>query len=229
MPGKVLRAFSGRPLLGWVVARAELLQRPIVIATSDQADDDPIADLANALGVACFRGSLDDVLGRAQALAQHFGLRHIARLCADRPYFDTEQMQMAIALAEAEPQLDLVSNQLSPAVPRGLTTEVISATALSRAEAAATLAHQREHLTAYLYAHPEQFRMRSLPNPLAAYGDPNYGQPNHVSSNGGFAVDTLADWERLSRLADGDPLVATRVIAERMRDAAAAAGAAAHG
>ena len=31
LPGKVLRAFSGRPLLGWVVARAELLQRPIVV------------------------------------------------------------------------------------------------------------------------------------------------------------------------------------------------------
>ena len=43
LPGKVLMPLGGTTLLGWIVQRLRNLPWPLVIATSDQVQDDAIA------------------------------------------------------------------------------------------------------------------------------------------------------------------------------------------
>lgn len=67
LPGKVLRELGGRPVLGWVL-RAALASDEVdgvVLATSVDPSDDPVAELAGGVaGVRVHRGPLDDVLSR---------------------------------------------------------------------------------------------------------------------------------------------------------------------
>ena len=66
LPGKVLKPIMGRPMLALQIERIQrsMLIDEVVVATSVRADDDAIERLTEDLGVACFRGSEDDVLGR---------------------------------------------------------------------------------------------------------------------------------------------------------------------
>ena len=76
LPGKVLKPVLGRPLLALQLERIQrsILIDQVVIATTDQPADDPIAAFAAEANVECFRGSEDDVLGRVAAAVRQFGL-----------------------------------------------------------------------------------------------------------------------------------------------------------
>jgi spore coat polysaccharide biosynthesis protein SpsF len=188
LPGKVLMDFGGKPLLVWIVERARASGLPICIATSREAADDAIERCARQHGINCFRGALEDVLSRAHELAQHFGWHALIRLCGDRPFFDLEEMLEACRLFEAEPGLQLISNQCSGPIAAGLTTELIARSALARILALDPDPSQREHLTQACYAHPGSFRLRALPRSAAA------------SSAARFAIDSAADYRQLQAL-----------------------------
>lgn len=195
LPGKALRDFGGMPLLAWVLRRARTLPHPVFLATSDDPSDDPLIELAQSEQVDVHRGSLDDVLGRAAGAAARFDLDVIARLCGDRPYFDTGEMAHAIGIALADPGIDLVSNWIPGRTAPGLTTEVMSRAALERAEAEAVSAEHREHLTAWLYAQPHGLRVERIESPA-----------NRL--HGRFAVDTPEDLATLRPESSWPPAIA---------------------
>src|SRR5580692_2175930 len=71
-PGKVLEDLCGRPMLWHVVNRvgkARSLDK-VVVATTDGAVDDPIAQFCEREGIVCFRGSEQDVLDRFYRAAE---------------------------------------------------------------------------------------------------------------------------------------------------------------
>ena len=65
LPGKVLRRVVGKPMLELLIERLLRARRidEIVVATTDNPADDAIEELAQRLGVGCFRGSEEDVPG----------------------------------------------------------------------------------------------------------------------------------------------------------------------
>jgi len=65
-PGKTLADLAGRPMLSRVVERVSQSRAidKVVVATSIEVGDDPIAEFCAKEGVLCFRGSEDDVLDR---------------------------------------------------------------------------------------------------------------------------------------------------------------------
>src|SRR5712692_1849570 len=98
LPGKVLKPILGRPMLLHQldrVRRAKSLDA-LVVATSTDASDDAIEELCAAEGVACFRGSLDDVLDRFYQAALPFNPRHIARLTGDCPLIDPDLVDRVV-------------------------------------------------------------------------------------------------------------------------------------
>lgn len=204
LPGKVLLDFGGMPLVLWVIRRAQSLELPVVLATSMDASDDVLAQTVQDVDVPVYRGALEDVLGRAIAAAHACGLARFARLCADRPFFDVEEMSRALKVMRDQPLLDLVSNSLRAPVLPGLTTEAVRVAALERAATLTTDRLDREHLTAYLKAEPSRFALQALvPTALPA-----------CWSNRGFAVDTAADYQWLSGLAKGaEPTITLHALA----------------
>ena len=190
LPGKVLLPLAGEPMLTRLVERLRRVQRAdgIVIATTTNATDDPIAALCAQLGVPCHRGSEHDVLSRYADAARLHGADVVVRITSDCPLIDPALIDQVIATHE-EGSSDYVSNMLPPTWPYGMAVEVFSAAALAQAHAEATQAAEREHVTPFIYWHPERYRLRNVASPV------NLSQHR-------WTVDTPEDYELVSRLFD---------------------------
>jgi spore coat polysaccharide biosynthesis protein SpsF len=163
LPGKVLRPILGQPMLARQIERILRAKNidEIVVATSTDSSDDPLVEICHTAGVSCFRGSLDDVLDRVFIAARSRAANDVVRLTGDCPLADPAVIDHVIQAYRAS-GADYASNTLQPTLPDGLDVEVASFSALQRAWADAQLPSEREHVTPYLYAHPELFRLHSV-------------------------------------------------------------------
>ena len=99
LPGKVMLPVLGKPLIGWHlerVARAKTLD-DVVVATTTNAVDDPIVDLAGRLGMKFFRGSEDDVLSRYAGAARMAAAEVVVRVTSDCPLIDPAVIDGTVA------------------------------------------------------------------------------------------------------------------------------------
>jgi spore coat polysaccharide biosynthesis protein SpsF len=173
LPGKVLMDIAGRSMFSRVVERtrqARMLTE-IVLATSTERRDEPLASLAARLGVRCFRGSEDDVLSRFVGAAAVFNADLVVRLCADCPLLDGVVIDRVVQVFQESDGIDYASNNLERTYPLGLDAEVFTRDALVRAHLEAKLPYEREHVTPYIYKHPELFSLRNVvhSSDLSAY------------------------------------------------------------
>lgn len=159
--GKVLRPILGRPMIERQIERlrrAERIER-IVVATSTDASDDPLAAVARAFGVEVFRGDLHDVLGRFHGALLTFGpTQRFVRLTADCPLADATLIDACIDKHERE-GWDVVHVSPGATFPKGLDVEVVKTAALEAAWREAGDPYEREHVTPFLYRRPERFRI----------------------------------------------------------------------
>lgn len=209
LPGKVMKTLAGRTVLAHVAERVRLcpLVDEVIVATTTSAADDVIVGECARLGVRCFRGSEQDVLSRYHAAASQALADVVVRVTADCPLFDPlllEQMlrQFRDARAAGEP-LDYLSNTLERSYPRGLDAEVFTFAALERAHREARLPAEREHVTPYLYRHPERFQIRGV-------------KSERDLSRHRWTLDTPEDWAFISALFEqlGAGRFGTRAVLE---------------
>jgi spore coat polysaccharide biosynthesis protein SpsF len=98
LPGKVLREIAGEPMLARVVERTRRASRldQVVIATTTEAGDDPVAQFCQARGYPCWRGSLHDVLDRYYQAARSYAAQVIVRITADCPLIDPDEIDHTV-------------------------------------------------------------------------------------------------------------------------------------
>ncbi|GAA3996904.1 glycosyltransferase family protein [Hymenobacter fastidiosus] len=152
LPGKVLLPVAGQPLLHYHVARLQQAGWPVLLAITTNATDDPLADFAAARQLPCCRGDEDDVLSRYWLTARAQALDVIVRVTSDCPLLDGGLIGQGVAdyLRQNDSRLYL-SNVLERTFPRGLDFEVFSRELLDEAQAQATAASDREHVTPYIH------------------------------------------------------------------------------
>lgn len=163
LPGKVLLPLLGEPMLKRQIdrlRRARLLDG-LVLATSRDPSDDPLADAAAGWGVPVHRGSLEDVLDRFVAAAAPYAPEAVVRITGDCPLLDWQLVDAAVALYR-DSGADYAGNADPPTYPDGLDVEVIRFSALRQAAAAARKPSEREHVTPYLRDHRDRFRIANL-------------------------------------------------------------------
>ncbi len=167
LPGKVLAEIGGEPMLMHVVRRARRAQtvHEVVVATTVDPSDDPVAALCAERGVQFTRGHPTDVLDRYYQAAREFGAEVIVRLTADCPLLDPNLVDETVrAFLRADPPVDFAANRIpgDRTYPIGLDTEVCSFAALEDAWQHADRPYQREHVMPYLYEVPGRFRVLHL-------------------------------------------------------------------
>jgi spore coat polysaccharide biosynthesis protein SpsF len=165
LPGKVMAPVLGEPMIGRQVERlrrARLIDQ-LVVATSTDPSDDPLAAYCESLDVGVFRGPLDDVLGRFNAaLTRHRDATAVVRLTADCPLTDPELIDRVVA-HHHEVDADYTSNTLGTRTyPHGLDVEVIRPAVLAEAAEQASDRYEREHVTPYIYRRPETYRLAGV-------------------------------------------------------------------
>ncbi len=161
LPGKVMKPLLGQPMIGRQIERLQRARRlsRIIVATSTDPLDDLLADYVRTLGVGLYRGDLDDVLGRFMGALNSAGRPDtFLRLTADCPLADPDVVDQCIAHHLAG-GYDYTHNSPGWTFPKGLDVEVCQITALEAAFNTAHDPYEREHVTPYIYRHPEQFRI----------------------------------------------------------------------
>lgn len=163
LPGKVLKPILGRPMLERQLERLKRARKldALLVATSADASDDAIVALCSELGVRCFRGSLDDVLDRFYQAACAADARTVVRLTGDCPLADPGLIDKLVALHVGGTD-DYTSNTLRRSFPDGLDAEVMRMSCLAAAWRDARLSSEREHVTPFIYHHPDRFRLGNL-------------------------------------------------------------------
>jgi spore coat polysaccharide biosynthesis protein SpsF len=163
LPGKVLLPILGEPMLARQVERVRRASRVdlLTVATSDDPSDDGVADLCAKLGVACHRGSLDDVLDRFYQAAVRHRPRHVLRLTGDCPLTDPTVIDRLVELHVAG-AYDYSSDVRPRTFPHGLDAEIFTFGLLERTWREAETPYEREHVTPRMYARATSARLGSL-------------------------------------------------------------------
>lgn len=167
LPGKVLIDIQGKPLLAHVIDRireAKLIDQ-IVIATTDNEKDRAIVEFAQSQGISYYIGSEEDVLDRFYQAAKEYGANIIIRITPDDPFKDPEVIdKVGGYYLSHKGKYDYVSNTIKPTYPEGLDVEVFSFGALEKAWREAKKSSDREHVTPYIWNHPEIFKLANVEN-----------------------------------------------------------------
>ena len=162
LPGKPLADVAGKPMLARLVERARRIPgvERVIIATTEKPADEAILRFAEDHDLPAYAGREEDVLDRVYQAARRFGVSVVVRVTPDCPLLDPEVSGLVVArFVEARGTVDYASNTQPPTFPDGLDTEVFSFEALERAWREATAPSEREHVTAYIWKHPELFRL----------------------------------------------------------------------
>ncbi len=168
-PGKMLARLGGIALLEWVVRRllrATTLAQ-VVLATSDRDSDYALAELATRLGIAVFRGSEADVLGRFVGAASMARADNVVRICADNPFIDPAEVDRLVRYF-AENPCDYACNhqdRLGSKYADGFGAEILSAALLGKIAANALEPRHREHATLYLWDHASEYTLTAVAAP----------------------------------------------------------------
>jgi spore coat polysaccharide biosynthesis protein SpsF (cytidylyltransferase family) len=167
LPGKILADISGRPMLWHVVDRLKHcgLLDEIAVATSKNSENNVVETFCKENKIPFYSGSENDVLDRYYQAARMFEADVVIRITADCPLIDPVVTDKVVSeYITHQKACDSASNIVKRTYPRGLDTEAVSFRALGKCWQDAKEPHQREHVTIYLYEHPELFRMNEVRN-----------------------------------------------------------------
>ncbi len=159
LDAKVLKEIKEKSLLELYLRRVEKskLMNKIIVATTIDEGNFPIVDVANKLGVDCFRGSENDLLDRYYQCAKNYGVDIIVRLCCDDPFVDHEVIDRAVQILIDE-DADWVTNHFETTYPEGLDIDVFPFSILEETWKEATLKSEREHVFPYVFNNKDQFK-----------------------------------------------------------------------
>jgi spore coat polysaccharide biosynthesis protein SpsF len=159
LPGKVLMPLGGTTMLGWIVQRLRDLPWTLVVATSDQMQDDAIVRQCEQMDVRYFRGSETDVLGRYYQCARENCFEHVVRLTADNPFTDVEELRRLIE------QHLIQRNDYTHSfgsMPQGVGAEIFTFAALEKSAREGQAPNHREHVNEYIQENLGAFRIGVL-------------------------------------------------------------------
>lgn len=165
LPGKMLLDICGKPAVERVVERVKLVKNldSIFLATTVSPLDDKLYNWAIRYGLDCYRGSEEDVLDRYYQTALLAKADVLVRITGDCPLADPEIISGMISFFRNS-KYDYVCNTQPPTFPDGLDVEVFSSAALNKAWVEAKLKSEREHVTPFIWKHPEIFKIKNLTN-----------------------------------------------------------------
>jgi len=191
LPEKViLPMIEGKSILDIMICRLKFIKGnvPIVIATGKLPQNAPLHLVAAKHNVSIFSGDEDDVLNRFIDCAQQFQFTRVVRICADNPFIDIELINELIQ-HYADQQYDYVSYAVNqkPAILThfGFFAELVSVDALNRAHKATHNKLDLEHVTRFMYTHPDLFSAHFVEAPKQIAN----------SENIRLTVDTMSDFE----------------------------------
>ncbi len=197
LANKILLPFYGELRIIDILIRNIKQTNPevsVVLATTENPQDDVLQKVAEEHGILCFRGSEDNVLARFIGAAEAFGLTRFIRVCSDNPFLQADTFAQLFSNHNRFPA-DYTAYGFGDGTPTikthlGLFSELTTLAALKRAAAATSEKLYIEHVTNYLYTHPQDFSVLLLFLPACLEGRRDLR----------FTLDTMEDFTLLQEL-----------------------------
>lgn len=186
-PGKVLANFRGKKVLEHVLEAVgeSCGKERVILATSNETQDDAVAKLAIDKNWKVYRGSLGDVWSRFQQVLLSTEAEWVVRICADSPLIPASLIRSMVNLVQ--PDMDLVTNVHPRTFPHGYSVEILRRRLFTEKEFFPQTDADHEHVTPHLYRIPG---IRIL----------NYENPLGNQSGLAWSVEETGDIERLEKL-----------------------------
>lgn len=197
LPNKILLDFvNGERIIDILLQNLKkaLPDIPVIVATTTSPNDKIFEEISQRNEVLCFRGDEQDVLDRFIKAAEYYDIDTIIRVCSDNPLLQAESIHTLINTYKNEPS-DYVSFSFPDKLPvikshLGLYPELTSLTTLRKVQEMTKEKIYREHVTNYIYAHPERFKVTLLDLPSFLQNRKDIR----------FTVDTSLDFETMQKL-----------------------------
>jgi spore coat polysaccharide biosynthesis protein SpsF len=193
LPGKIMKKLEGKPVLWHVYDRLKHSKKldNIIIATTILKEDDRVENFCKENNIMFFRGSVENVLSRYFLAAQKFNCENIVRITSDCPVIDPEIIDEMIEKFfienEEKINVDYLSNSLERTFPRGLDAEIFTFKVLEKTFNEAAKTYEKEHVTPYIYQHPELFKLKNFSS-------------SKDNSNLRWTLDTKEDFQLLKEI-----------------------------
>jgi spore coat polysaccharide biosynthesis protein SpsF (cytidylyltransferase family) len=201
LPRKSLMPIAGIPLAHLCAIRAKNDFSRLIVATSNEASDDDLAEMLLEAGVEVFRGSLNNVLSRFIDIADDHLLSDedaIIRLTGDNPIVDGKFLEILKSHWERL-ELDYLSAEPkdieNSAWPKGLSAEFVKVGLLRNSFMLDKSGGNLEHVTQYVRAN----------TPNKAFGDEVTGL--HFVKKLYLGVDDYDDYKRVCSILTEDTVM----------------------
>ena len=165
LPGKVLKPLAGKPMIWHIVQRAKACEQvgEVVVVTSTDPSDDPLADFCGVSGIKCYRGELHNVLSRYTEVLEQSPHDYFVRITGDCPLIDPNFIdKQLLALRTFDADLVWLDTSVS----------VLEGQAAHSTRSLKVIASQSEHPddlehvgSRYLAEYPEEFRIIGMQPP----------------------------------------------------------------
>ena len=153
--GKVLASICGKPVLELLIERLKTVEHlnDIIIATTNDKIDAPIASLADKLQVHCFRGSKENVLSRVFGAARACSPDIIVQPTGDCSLIDPRVINKVIETYFSR-KVYYCSNIIERSYPTDMDVQVFSKSLLEHVEQQTCNPEGSEHVSCYIYKNP---------------------------------------------------------------------------
>ncbi len=166
-------------------------QAQVVIATSEDRSDDVIGVEAEQMNIACYRGSMNNLLDRHYQAAKQLNAGVVLKIPSDCPLIDPRIIDQALDFYFANPgDYDYVSNLHPATFPDGNDVEIMTMDCLEKTWKEATRLLELEHTTPYIWENPEKFRI----------GNVTWDTGLDYSMTHRFTIDYEADYQFIKRV-----------------------------
>ncbi|OGR25862.1 MAG: hypothetical protein A2277_21330 [Desulfobacterales bacterium RIFOXYA12_FULL_46_15] len=187
LPGKAMYPLRGIPLLAFLIRRLKTSlphdAYRIVVATTENQEDNTVAAWAGYENVHVIRGSLNDVLSRYLLTVATYPADTNVRVTADNPLTCPEIIKASVSLFRKK-GLDYVHTE---SFPYGAGVDVFSNHVLNFLGTITTDPLDREHINNYILKNPEKFHLESI-----------HAKGKLFRPDLNMSVDTQDDFKRVS-------------------------------
>ena len=191
--GKILMPLAGKPVMAHMIERHRRSKYTdeVVVATTTNAADDPVAALCQEMNCPCFRGSEADVLGRIAEAGKAHRADILVQGMADSPLVDWRIVDRCVELLDKE-GADCASNEFGDKkYPDGFDMRAYRFDALKKLEEEHKEEEYREHAGYQLRSDPVHYKRALLP----AEGDMLWPELR-------LTLDTAEDYKLISAVYD---------------------------
>ena len=164
-PGKVMELIDSKPVIAHVIDQVSHSKygKNIVVATTQNKEDDKIEKYLRGKLIPVYRGSEKDCLDRYYQCAKLHNFKIIIRITCDNPLIDPILIDDGIEVF-INNTYDYVTNCKPRTFPQGTEVEIFSFTALENAWKCSKKSSEREHVTPYFYKNSEKFKIFNIEN-----------------------------------------------------------------